>query len=108
MWVTDPGRIIEKKSDSAASEETEVYFIFAFVGTRDKKNALVSGNAGDEKNLFFWWIQLNFLNKVYTERTTLTELFFLEKQRVLPFKAEIHFKSFSTDRKKFLRHENIF
>ena len=34
---------------------------------------------------FFLSIYFNFLNKVYTQRTTLTALFFVEKPRVLPF-----------------------
>ena len=34
--------------------------------------------------------------------------FLLKGQKVLPFKAWVHFKKFSTDSETFLRHENIF
>ena len=61
-----------------------------------KKSTYASEYVGDEKNLhpggrklfFFSSIQLNFLNKVYTYRSTqhyYTALFFAEKQRVLSF-----------------------
>ena len=46
--------------------------------------------------------------KVYTKKTTLTALSFVEKQKVLNFKAGDHFKNFYTDRTKFLRHKNTF
>ena len=51
-----------------------------------RKNTLISGNPGDEKNLhpggcnFFFFNHFNFLNKIYIK-----SLFFVEKQRVLPF-----------------------
>ena len=48
-----------------------------------------------------------FFKLCFHLKTNLTALFFVEKQRVLPFKAEVHFKIFSKNRKKFLRHENI-
>ena len=59
-----------------------------------KKNALVSGNAGDEKHLYSGGFKFTFLIslidffEVSTYRITLTALFFVEKQRVLPFVAQ--------------------
>ena len=61
----------------------------------------------DEKNFhpgsckfFFFLINLiEFLNKIYTYRTTLTPLFFVEKQRDLPFIIQ---------REKMSIHTNIF
>ena len=51
-------------------------------------------------NFFFFLINLiEFLNKIYTYRTTLTALFFVEKQRDLPFIIQ---------REKMSIHTNIF
>ena len=51
-------------------------------------------------NFFFFLINLiEFLNKIYTYRTTLTALFFVEKQRDLPFIIQ---------REKMSVHTNIF
>ena len=51
-------------------------------------NILVSGNAGDEKNIHPGdrkkkEYQFNFSKKVYTLQITLTALFCIEKQRAL-------------------------
>ena len=53
-----------------------------------KKNALVSGNAGDEKKSLPGRLQIYFLINLidFFFKFTLTELlFFVEKQRVPPF-----------------------
>ena len=62
---------------------------------------------GRTQNNFFL-INSNEFFKVYTKRTNLTALSSVEKQRVLNFKAGVHFKNFYMDRKKFLRHKNTF
>ena len=61
-------------------------------GYTKKKNTLVSGSAGDKKNLhpggsnLFIFINLiEFCNWSLHLRTTLAALFFVEKQGVLPF-----------------------
>ena len=58
---------------------------------------------------YFLMNLIEFFLKVYTfSKPTLTALFFVEKQRALPFKAGVHFRNFSTNRNNFLSHENIF
>ena len=53
--------------------------ILLFPEMRVTKNIFIRAAAN------FFVINLNFLNKVYAQRTTLTTLFFVETQRVLPF-----------------------
>ena len=57
-----------------------------------KNNTLVSGNSGDEKNLhpvdhknFFFINLIEFSKQSLQLKTTLTALFFVEKQRALSF-----------------------
>ena len=62
-----------------------------YLGNKAEERPPVSRNAGDKKNLlpggrkFFLSIEFKFLDKTYTQRSTLTALFFAEKQGVLPF-----------------------
>ena len=58
-------------------------FVWMKHGAKAKqKNYFVSGNAGDEKNLYQdgCKFKLNVLNKVYTQRATLAALLFVENK----------------------------